>query len=203
MMIQRNKVQAILFNFLFLTALIGEFGTRVHGQSTPSTKAYKQVVVDVLSMGIMYQRQLNPRFSMNFHLSAGPHYPTYSKGENKISFLPYALAELRFFPLHKAGKPQKFGFKPVDGLYVNFVGGMNLHHPEKINQSYYRSILPTPVAALGLGYQARFLKYGFFNTSFEYGLMQEQWYGSFGYHKTTIYALDPQLILGLGFSIPW
>lgn len=189
--------------FLIGILLLGPISSRLYAQSDTRIKPYKQAVVDVLSMGIMYQQQLNPKFSINFHLSAGPHYPAYSKGENKISFLPYVLAELRFFPLHKAGKPQKFGFKPIDGPYINGVAGINLFHPEKTNSPYYSSIIPTPVAALGLGYQARFLKYGFFNTSFEYGLMQAQWYGRFGQHEQTTFELGARMIVGLGFSIPW
>jgi|GEM_PF-2511430 len=200
----KNTVYQSVLNFLVFAAMLGASVSAVNAQQpTPKPSHYKQMVVDVLGMSVLYQQQLNSKFSLNLHLSAGPHYPSFSGGENKISYLPYAFAELRFFPLHHAEKTQRFGFKPVDGLFVNAVAGMNLFHPAKVNRFYSNSILPTPVAAVGLGYQARFFNYGFVNLAFEYGLMQEQWYGAFGQHVETNFEFGPKIILGLGFSIPW
>lgn len=192
-----------LMPFALLVALV--FSPNGHAQDADWTKrkTLNQLEIDFVNLGINSHHQLGKRFSMRFHASAGPHYYWAQDIEprNGAFFIPYLMAELRWYPGHNVHKDLKWKYSPLDGFYLDFVTSASFWTP-KIAKGYPgNSGFPFPLASFGMGYQHRFLKHGFVNFSAQYGLVLERYYYG-GYESNTGIGYGPTANFGLGFCIP-
>lgn len=202
MHLKRNRITP--FVFVLLASL--NFSPASHAQDAQWTKekSTKQLEFDLLNMGINYHQQLGKNFSIRMHASAGPMYYWGEENENPKNgafFIPYLMAELRWYPGHKNNKDLKWNYTPLDGFYTHFVSGVSFNAPDRSKGYFGNMIFPTPIASLGLGYQHRFFRYGFVNLSAQYGLVYERYYTAGMRNGEDIYH-GPTVNLGLGFTLP-
>lgn len=200
--LKRNCLIAFIF-----TALVFFLDTPAsHAQDAPWTegKAVKQLEFDLIKLGINYHQQLGNTFSLRLHASAGPRYYWAEESENPKNgafFIPYLMAELRWYPIHKRSKDLKWNYTPLDGFYTHFVSSLSFNAPERSKGFPGNWIFPNPIASLGLGYQHRFFRYGFVNLSAQYGLVYERYYTRGIRDGVGIYH-GPTVNLGLGCTLP-
>ncbi|MHB1278625.1 MAG: hypothetical protein ACYC1Q_09510 [Bacteroidia bacterium] len=202
MNLKRNGI----ISFVFLLLVFLKFSSVVHAQDAAWTeaKATKQLEFDLFNLGINYHHQLGKSFSLRMHASAGPIYYWGVENENPKNgafFIPYVMAELRWYPGHKRTKDLKWNYTPLDGFYTHFVSSLSFNAPERSKGFPGNWGFPNPIASLGLGYQHRFLKYGFVNLSAQYGLVYERYYIS-GFRNGVGISHGPTVELGAGFILP-
>ncbi len=195
----------ILSVFALLASLI--FSSACHAQDAEWTKQKpaRQLEFDLVNLGINYQQQLGKRFAMRIHASSGIRYfwgMENATPKKSTFFIPYLMAEIRWYPGHKRNKNLKWKYSPLDGFYAQFVSSVSFLAPEKIilySTDYWG--FPYPVTTVGLGYQHRFFKYGFVNLSAAYGLVHLRYY-RLGRRSFEEITHGPFVNFGLGFTLP-